>query len=70
VRKISNFGFAILALMAIFYFIKVQVDSGSNYVVEDSLLGIIIFHSVFVFVAYILIAVFLISLGFKKRKRK
>ena len=59
-------GFSILVLLAIFYFIKINVDVGSNFEVQDSLLGIIIFHNPFILGIYILVAVILIVKGLKK----
>ncbi len=50
------------------YFIKINTESGGNYVVRDSLLGIIIFHNVFILLLYILIFVVLIVNGFKRGK--
>lgn len=63
-------GLAILLLSVIFYFIRFQVDSGSNYITYDSLLGVIIFHNPFLLGLIVLIIVVLIAKGFKKKKGK
>jgi len=60
-KKISFWiGISILVFLLVSYFIKFQVDSGSNYTTLDSLLGILIFHNIFVLLLYVLIVVVLI----------
>lgn len=59
-------GIAIVLILTASYFIKINVDSGSNYLTSDSLLGIIIFHNPFILALYVLIAV---VLGIKGAKR-
>lgn len=59
-------GLFVLAFMLFSYFIKFVSESGPNYIVEDRLLGVIIFHSAFVFVLYIILACFLIFTGVKR----
>lgn len=56
-------GIFILFLMGISYFISFPVDSGANYVVEDRLLGLLVFHNGFVLILYIAIALFLMLVG-------
>lgn len=61
-------GLLIVLFLVTSYFFKIEIDSGANYTVTDSLLGIIIFHSFFVLVVYSLIALFFIFTGFKRIK--
>ncbi len=63
-------GIIILALSIIFYFIRFQIDSGSNFITYDSLLGIIILHNPFILGLLILIIVALIAAGFRKKEKK
>lgn len=71
-KLVNKFRFYIGLLIVLFlvasYFLKIEIDSGANYTVTDSLLGIIIFHSFFVLVAYSLIALFFLVTGFKRIK--
>lgn len=53
-------GIIMAVLLLLSFFIKINVDSGSNYIVKDSILGIIIFHNPFVLAFYILITVSLV----------
>lgn len=53
-------GISLAILMVLSYFIKVNIDSGANYLIEDSVLGIIIFHNILVFTIYIIILILLI----------
>lgn len=52
-------GVAILAILGMSYFITIT-KYGGNYEIEDKLLGIIIFHNLYVLIAYIAIALFFI----------
>jgi len=56
-------GVILLVLLVLAYFIKFNVDSGDNYVVRDSLLGVLIFHNPFILGLYILIIVALLFRG-------
>lgn len=56
-------GLGIIALLIISYFIPITTDKGLNYIINDSLLGIIIFHNPFVLGLYILIGVIFIWRG-------
>ncbi len=56
-------GGIIIIFLAFSYFIPVEVESGANYVIEDSLLGIIIFHNSIVLILYLATALFLILKG-------
>ena len=58
-------GIIILAVIIISYFIKFQVDYGTNYAIKDSLLGMLIFHNPWILGLYILIVIFLILKGIK-----
>ena len=58
-------GIAILIVMVLTFFIKIEIDSGANYVTFTPLLGIIIFHNPFILGLYILIALVLIVRGRK-----
>jgi hypothetical protein len=62
------FGVFIILFLIVSYFIKIEVDSGANYLVVDTLLGIVIFHSLFVFIIYLFVAALLIFMGFKRFK--
>lgn len=62
-------GIAIVLALFFAYFIKINIDEGTNYVVEDTILGIVIFHNPFVLGIYIIIAVALIVSGLTKRKK-
>lgn len=59
-------GISIVFILIVGYFLRIEVDSGANYTVTDTLLGIIIFHNFFVFVLYLLIAGFFVFTGVKK----
>lgn len=61
-------GILIILFLLISYFISIDVDTGSNYVVSDTLLGIIIFHNLYLFILYLLIAGFLILTSSKRFK--
>ena len=61
-------GIIILLILLISAFIKIPVESGSNYNITAPLLGILIFYSPIVLGAYIIIASILIFLGLKKIK--
>jgi len=70
VRIVNKFrfyiGISIVFVLLFGYFLKIEVDSGANYAVNDTLLGIIIFHNLFIFIIYLLIALFFIFTGFRK----
>lgn len=53
-------GVTLTIFMFISYFIKINIESGANYNVQDSLLGIIIFHNPIVLAIYVLIVITLI----------
>ena len=59
-------GIGILVLLILLYFFKINVDAGGNYNVQDSLLGVIIFHNPFILAIYIVIAAFLTVKGLRK----
>lgn len=61
-------GIFIFFILALGYFLRIEVDSGANYTVKDTLLGIMIFHNLLVFVVYLLVALFFIFTGFRKVK--
>lgn len=58
-------GAIILIILGISYFITIT-KYGANYEIEDKLLGIIIFHNLYVLIAYIAIALSMIIKGFVK----
>ena len=64
------FGLILFVALVVFYFIKIEVDSGSNFTTYDSFLGIIIFHNPFILALYCLIVVVLIFIGIKKKGRQ
>ena len=59
-------GILILFVLLVSYFWKVEVESGVNFVVEDRLLGILIFHNAFVLGLYVLVAIFIILSSIRK----
>lgn len=61
-------GVALFVFLLASYFIKINIDSGSNYATQDSLLGILIFHNLFVLLFYIALILFIISRGIKIEK--
>ncbi len=61
------FGLAISVFLALSYFVKINTESGANYIVEDSLLGIVIFHNPFILLLYLLIAIVLIVMGIDRK---
>ena len=64
-------GLVIWLFLVISYFIPIEAESGANYIVEDSLLGIIIVHNIWLLISYILIGLFFICLGiYFKSKNK
>ena len=56
-------GILVPILLAISYFIKINVESGANYATKTSLLGYIIFYNPFILGIYVLIAIYLVYLG-------
>jgi len=60
-------GITILVILILFYFVKVDIDSGGNYNTYDSLLGIVIFHNPFILAIYAIIVVKLITKGLFNR---
>ena len=56
-------GIVIGIFLILSYFIKIEVDSGSNFVTRDSLLGILIFHSPWMLGFDILVVLGLIYYG-------
>ena len=67
-------GIAILVVLAASYFIPITLTAysanGVIALVKDSLLGIIIFHNLYVLIIYILIAIALIFISLRKIKIK
>ncbi|MEK6844094.1 MAG: hypothetical protein AABX83_01570 [Nanoarchaeota archaeon] len=65
-RKILFFiGIVIIIILLASYFINLNIENGSNYKIQSSLLGIIIFYNPFILGLYILIAIILIVKGIK-----
>ena len=62
-------GLIILGILVISYFIKIPVESGTNFITISPLLGVLIFYKTFILVIYILIALFLVYKGLKGRVR-
>jgi uncharacterized membrane protein len=58
-------GIVFLALLLVSFFIKIPIESGSNYKVFSPLLGIIIFNNPIILGIYILISLILIISGLK-----
>jgi hypothetical protein len=63
-------GIIILIFLFTSYFIKVEVDSGANFIIEDSILGIIIFHNILFLGIYVMCGIFLILIGLSRRKNE
>jgi len=59
-------GVIISVILISAYFIKVDIEQGSNYITKSSLLGILIFYNPFVMAIYVLIIILLIAKGIKK----
>jgi len=53
-------GLTWIFILILSYFIKINVESGSNYNVEDRILYIIIFHNPYVLGIYLLLAIILL----------
>ena len=62
-KKYLLSGIFILLFLVLAYFIPLELDSGDNYVVEDTLLGVVIFHSSIVFLLYLTIGIVLLIIG-------
>lgn len=63
-------GLIIIVLLGASYFIKINIDSGTNYNVEESILAIIIFQNVWVLVLYLLVCAFLMFFGIRKGRKR
>lgn len=63
-------GLIIIIILVISYFIKINVDSGSNYQITDTLLGILIFHNISILFAYLMISAILLIIGIKNIRIK
>ena len=50
-----------LIFLLIAYFVPLDVETGGNYLVRDSLLGLMIFHQLWILGLYILIGLALIA---------
>lgn len=62
-------GISILLILIISYFVKIETDEGINFIVQDTLLGILIFHNPFILALYILGIIVLIVSGLEKNKK-
>lgn len=62
-------GIAIIGILIVSYFIKLEVDSGSNYITTQSLLAKLIFENPIILVIYILVALYLIVQDMMMRRR-
>ena len=62
-------GVFIVLTLIVSYFIKINVDSGGNYTINERALGILIFHNPFILALYILVAIVLIAKGRKGLNR-
>lgn len=54
-------GAAWLVFLAVAYFIPIDVETGGNYLVRDSLLGMMIFHNLYLLALYVLLGVLLFA---------
>lgn len=59
IKKVGFFisGLVILTILIASYFIKIEIDSGQNYILQTPFLGVIIFHNPFILALYILITI-------------
>ncbi len=64
-RKYFGVGIGVLIFLILSYFINIPIESGTNYLITDSLLGILIFHNLYILIIYSLIAMFLICKSLK-----
>ncbi len=64
-KKYFKIGIGTLLFLILSYFIKIPIGSGTNYLIIDSLLGILIFHKLYILIIYSLIAMFLILKSLK-----
>tara|TARA_Y100000310_G_C20494984_1_gene721105 strand:- start:411 stop:650 length:240 start_codon:yes stop_codon:yes gene_type:complete len=72
-RVLRIIGFVILVLMLIGYFIPIEnVLVGEYYeaTYQTSLLGILIFHNVWIFTSYVVVALVLIYLGYRRLPKR
>ena len=61
-------GITILIILIASYFIKIQTDSGMNYISVSRILSILIFQNIFLLIFYFAVPIFLIITGIKKIK--
>ncbi len=59
-------GILILIVLALSYFININIEKEAGYIVQTTLLGILIFYNPFILGIYILIAIILIAKGGRK----
>jgi len=59
-KKYFGIGIGILAFLILSYFVKIPIDSGKNYLITDTILGILIFHNLYILIIYSLVAMILI----------
>lgn len=62
-EKLLIVGITWLMFLCVAYFIPVHIETGSNYIVEDTLLGIVIFYSPLVLGLYVLLGIALVAAG-------
>ena len=60
-RGVQKAGMIWLIFLLMAYFIPLDVETGGNYLVRDSLLGLMIFHQLWILGLYILIGLALIA---------
>jgi hypothetical protein len=63
-------GICAAVFLILSYFVTFNVDSSANYVVQDRLLGIVVFHNAFILCVYVVIAAILIAAGVKFNNHK
>lgn len=56
-------GIAWLVFLGVAYGLPVQTEAGDNYIIEDTLLGIAIFHNPLILGLYMLVGVALVAAG-------
>lgn len=65
-KKSMTAGIIISVILISAYFIKINIEQGSNYIIKSSLLGILIFYNPLILAIYVLIIILLIIKGIKK----
>lgn len=68
-KKLFWFGLIFSFTLILSYFIPIGIDGGANYYVQDTLLGILIDHSVIGLSSYVLIAALILASSIEFHKK-